>query len=49
MVGVSEEDVVIKLVVVCWFGEVWEREVGYLPCNFVKYNSRQSLRADSAM
>ena len=35
------EDVVIEL--------VWEREVGYLPDNLVKYNSRQSLRLDSAM
>ena len=49
MVGVTVEDVLIELVVVCWFGEVWEREVGILPDKLVKYNLRQSLRADSAM
>ena len=43
------EDVVIELVVDCWFGEVWEREVGILPDKLVKYNLRQSLRADSAI
>ena len=39
----------IELVVVCWFGEVCEREVGKLSDNLVKYNLRQSLRADSAI
>ena len=41
--GVTVEDIVIELVVVCWFGEVWEREVGNLPDNLVKCNLRQSL------
>ena len=49
MVEVLVENEVIELVVVCWFGEVWERELWILPDKLVKYNSRQSLRADSAM
>ena len=49
MAVVTVEDVVIKQVVVCWFGEVCEGEVGNLPDNLVRYNLRQSLRADSAI